>query len=112
LLFEAIGNLLDNAIKFTPEGGAVSVRIKGGPRGTDLTISDTGPGIPPDESETILRRFYRTERSRHTPGNGLGLSLVAAVARLHSMVIIIDQPDTGASVSLRYETKDAARPTA
>ncbi|WP_271023803.1 ATP-binding protein [Rhizobium sp. RCAM05973] len=112
LLFEAIGNLLDNAIKFTPEGGAVSVRIRGGPRVTDITVSDTGPGIPPDESETILRRFYRTERSRHTPGNGLGLSLVAAVARLHAMVIIIDQPDTGASVSLRYETKDAARPMA
>jgi signal transduction histidine kinase len=110
LLFEAIGNLLDNAIKFTPEGGAVSVRIRGGPKQTDITVSDTGPGIPPDESETILRRFYRTERSRHTPGNGLGLSLVAAVARLHGMVIIIAQPGTGASVSLRYETKDAARP--
>jgi signal transduction histidine kinase len=102
LLFEAIGNLLDNAIKFTPAGGRVSVRILGGVGGTTIAVSDTGPGIPEPECEAILRRFYRTERSRHTPGSGLGLSLVAAVARLHGMTVTVDRPTIGACVSLCY----------
>ncbi|MDL2398170.1 sensor histidine kinase [Rhizobium mayense] len=108
LLFEAIGNLVDNAIKFTPEGGRVSVRILDGPEGIGVAVSDTGPGIPERESEAIVRRFYRTERSRQAPGNGLGLSLVAAVARLHGMVVVIDQPTMGASVSLRYPIASGA----
>ncbi|NTJ10373.1 ATP-binding protein [Rhizobium lusitanum] len=56
-----------------------------------LVIEDTGPGIRPEESEAVLRRFYRAERSRHSPGNGPGLSLVAAIARLHNMDLAIDQ---------------------
>lgn len=102
LLFEAIGNLLDNAIKFTPEGGRVSVKILGGLDGTRIAVSDTGPGIPQGEGEAILGRFYRTERSRHTPGNGLGLSLVAAVARLHGMDVVIGHPPVGSCISLHY----------
>jgi signal transduction histidine kinase len=102
LLFEAIGNLLDNAIKFTPEGGRVSVKILGGSDGTRIAVSDTGPGIPQGEGEAILGRFYRTERSRHTPGNGLGLSLVAAIARLHGMDVVIGHPPVGSCISLHY----------
>ncbi|WP_168596317.1 ATP-binding protein [Rhizobium sp. SG570] len=56
-----------------------------------LVVEDTGPGIRPEESEAVLRRFYRAERSRHSPGNGPGLSLVAAIARLHNMDLAIDQ---------------------
>jgi signal transduction histidine kinase len=83
LIFDAIANLVDNAIKHGRAGGQVVVaneNIDGRPV---ISIADDGPGIPADEHEHVLKRFYRLERSRYTPGNGLGLSLVAAVARLH-----------------------------
>jgi signal transduction histidine kinase len=83
LIFDAIANLVDNAIKHGRAGGQVVVaneNIDGRPV---ISVADDGPGIPADEHEHVLKRFYRLERSRYTPGNGLGLSLVAAVARLH-----------------------------
>ena len=100
LLFEAIGNLVENAIKFTPPGGTVSVRtfVNGAVQG--IEISDTGPGIPADQREAVLRRFYRGEQSRHTPGCGLGLALVAGVAGLHDMTINITDANPGCRISL------------
>ena len=83
LIFDAIANLVDNAIKHGRPGGQVVVaneNIEGGPM---ISIADDGPGIPAGEYEHVFKRFYRLEHSRYTPGNGLGLSLVAAVARLH-----------------------------
>jgi signal transduction histidine kinase len=83
LIFDAIANLVDNAIKHGRPGGQVVVaneNIDGGPV---ISIADDGPGIPAGEYEHVFKRFYRLEHSRYTPGNGLGLSLVAAVARLH-----------------------------
>jgi signal transduction histidine kinase len=83
LIFDAISNLVDNAIKHGRAGGQVVVaneNIDGQPV---VSIADDGPGIPADEYEHVFKRFYRLEHSRYTPGNGLGLSLVAAVARLH-----------------------------
>jgi signal transduction histidine kinase len=83
LIFDAIANLVDNAIKHGRAGGQVVVAneiIEGRPV---VSITDDGPGIPVDEHEHVFKRFYRLEHSRYTPGNGLGLSLVAAVARLH-----------------------------
>ena len=83
LIFDAIANLVDNAIKHGRAGGQVVVaneNIDGGPV---ISIADDGPGIPAHEYEQVFKRFYRLEHSRYTPGNGLGLSLVAAVARLH-----------------------------
>ena len=83
LIFDAIANLVDNAIKHGRPGGQVVVaneNIDGGPV---ISIADDGPGIPAGEYEHGFKRFYRLEASRYTPGNGLGLSLVAAVARLH-----------------------------
>jgi signal transduction histidine kinase len=102
LLFEAIGNLLDNAIKFTPEDGRVVVRTFRTDDGLGVSVSDTGPGIPPEEREAVLRRFHRTEKSRHTPGNGLGLSLVAAIARLHGMHLAIGEATPGCCVTLLH----------
>jgi signal transduction histidine kinase len=83
LIFDAIANLVDNAIKHGRTGGQVVVtnEIVGG--SSVISIADDGPGIPPDQYEQVFKRFYRLEHSRYTPGNGLGLSLVAAVARLH-----------------------------
>ena len=83
LLSQAVANLLDNAVKYTPEGGVIRVEATPGEEGPCIAVADTGPGIPEDERENVLRRFYRLDRSRGTPGSGLGLSLVGAVARLH-----------------------------
>jgi signal transduction histidine kinase len=83
LIFDAIANLVDNAIKHGRAGGQVVVaneNIDGKPV---ISIADDGPGIPAHEHEQVFKRFYRLEHSRYTPGNGLGLSLVAAVAHLH-----------------------------
>jgi signal transduction histidine kinase len=83
LLFEAVGNLVDNAIKFTPAGGRALVRAGPGPSGPRIDVVDNGPGVPEAEREAVLQRFYRSARDRQRPGSGLGLSLVAAIARLH-----------------------------
>jgi signal transduction histidine kinase len=83
LLFDATANLVDNAIKHGRETGRVDVQVADGTDGPAITVADDGPGIPEPELPHVFKRFYRLERSRRTPGNGLGLSLVAAVARLH-----------------------------
>jgi signal transduction histidine kinase len=83
LLFDALANLVDNAIKHGREGGEVIVDVAHDRDGAALSVADNGTGIPVTEHQHVFRRFYRLERSRSMPGNGLGLSLVAAVARLH-----------------------------
>jgi len=100
LLFEAIGNLVDNALKFTPPGGRVELRTFANDGRRGIEVSDSGPGIPADQREAVLRRFYRTEQSRHTPGSGLGLALVAGVAGLHDMAIAITDANPGCRVAL------------
>ncbi|MRX06602.1 HAMP domain-containing protein [Pseudoduganella sp. FT25W] len=104
LLFEAIGNLIDNAIKFTPEGGRITVTLAEWQGAMQFDIRDTGPGIPAAEREAVFLRFHRAESSRHLPGNGLGLSLVDAVARLHGMQVAILDSDQGCHISLRLST--------
>jgi signal transduction histidine kinase len=84
LMLQAVANLLDNAIKFTPAGGLV--RLTAARRGetVEIVVADTGPGIPETERPRVTERFYRAETSRGTPGSGLGLTLVEAVAHLHA----------------------------
>jgi signal transduction histidine kinase len=101
LLFEAMGNLVDNAIKYTPSGGRVALRILGTNDGLGIAVSDTGSGIPETERDMVLRRFHRVEKCRHTPGSGLGLSLVAAVAKLHGLRLAIEDASPGCRVTLR-----------
>ena len=72
---EAVSNLVDNAIKFTPAGGAVRIEARMADGRPFLRVSDTGPGVPPQERERIFDRFYRGERSGKSPGHGLGLSI-------------------------------------
>ncbi len=98
LLFEAAGNLVDNALKFTPRGGTVTVCGFNAAGEVGFEVADTGPGIPLEERDPVLRRFYRTEASRHTPGSGLGLALVAAVARLHGMDLAISDARPGCRI--------------
>lgn len=83
LIFEAVANLVDNAIKFTPEGGKIDVCLIVEDERKALRVSDTGPGVPESERNLLIQRFYRSDRSRHTRGLGLGLTLVAAITKLH-----------------------------
>ena len=85
LLTEMLANLLDNAIRHTPAGSNIKVTLADHGAGPVATVADSGPGIPLEEREQVFRRFYRLERSIAQPGNGLGLSLVAAVADLHEI---------------------------
>ena len=98
LLLEAVGNLVDNAIKFTPAGTAVTLSLRCGPGAARLSVADQGPGIPPAERERVLQRFYRTEKSRTVEGSGLGLSLVAAVVALHGFRLRIAAAEPGGGV--------------
>lgn len=103
LLFEAISNLIDNAIKFTPQGGHVTVRTFRSSGQSGVVVVDDGPGIPEEERDAVLRRFHRVEKSRHAPGSGLGLSLVAAVAKLHGLTLSIGSASPGCCVTLSRE---------
>jgi signal transduction histidine kinase len=89
LLIEAVANLVDNAIKFTPAGGRVDIALIRGVSESVVRVSDTGCGIGEGERDAVLRRFYRSEKDRNTPGVGLGLNLVAAIVKLHSFRLAI-----------------------
>jgi signal transduction histidine kinase len=83
LLVEAVANLVDNAIKFTPEGGKVGIELARGEGAVVVRVTDTGCGISASERDAVQRRFYRSDKIRNTPGVGLGLNLVAAIVKLH-----------------------------
>jgi signal transduction histidine kinase len=101
LLFEAAANLVDNAVKFTPAGGSVALRVYQQDAGAVLAVSDTGPGIPAAERDSALKRFYRGDRSRQVPGHGLGLSLVAAIVRLHMFQLCLGTASPGLLAEIR-----------
>ena len=104
LLLEAMSNLVANAIKFTPQGGCVSIRARVAEDGPWVDVSDSGPGIPADQRDVVTRRFYRAESSRSTPGSGLGLSIVSAIAAVHGYTLEIADSDCGARLSLHCRT--------
>lgn len=83
LVLQAVANLLDNAVKFTPEGGRISLLAKRGARAVYIDVADGGLGLSPEDRERAGTRFFRADSARATPGSGLGLSLVRAVANLH-----------------------------
>jgi signal transduction histidine kinase len=95
LLIEGIANLLDNAIKFTPPGGTVHLRVADLGEGPVVRVSDTGPGIPPEERAAVMKRFYRVDKSRHVKGSGLGLSIVLAIVKLHDFNITVGDAQPG-----------------
>jgi signal transduction histidine kinase len=108
LLFEAFSNLVDNAVKFTPSGGRVAVALNQDRDGAVFEVADTGPGIPQESREAVFRRFIRGDKTRLTPGTGLGLSLVAAVARLHSFQLSIDEESIGCCLRMNCWPKRSA----
>jgi signal transduction histidine kinase len=100
LLAQAITNLLDNARVHTPTGTSVTLSLDAGSDWVRLTVADDGPGVARADRAAILQRFYRTEASRTTPGNGLGLSLVGAVAAAHGGSVMIDDNRPGLVITI------------
>ena len=109
LLFQALTNLLDNAIKFCPAGGDIRVATVRKGDIVSLSVADSGPGVPEEERDRVLDRFYRTEASRSTNGSGLGLSLVAAIATVHQARLELTDNKPGLKVSLRFRLPEAEK---
>jgi len=104
-LGQALSNLVDNALKYTPEGGRVTITAAREPGAVTLTVGDNGPGVPPAEREAVWRRLYRGDASRSLRGFGLGLTLVRAVAEAHGgTAAVTDEPGGGARFQLRFPT--------
>ena len=113
LLAQAISNLIDNALKYTPAGGNVVVSVtRQADRRIEVAVADTGPGIAEGDRRKVTERFYRGDASRGTPGVGLGLSLVDAVARLHGTMLELqdNHPGLRASIVLGQDTRPIERP--
>ncbi|MGA7712854.1 MAG: HAMP domain-containing sensor histidine kinase [Rhizomicrobium sp.] len=102
LISQALANLIDNAIKYTPSGGHITIAALETPASVDLTVADSGPGIPVEERPRVLERFVRLEASRNSPGTGLGLSLVAAVARLHEARLTLSDNNPGLKATIAF----------
>jgi signal transduction histidine kinase len=101
LMREALSNLIDNAIKFTPTGGAVRIEARMTEGRPFALVSDTGVGVPTHEQDKIFDRFYRGERSGQTPGHGLGLSIAETIAKLHGFKLTVGHNNPGARFELR-----------
>ena len=108
LLFQAFANVIENAIKYTPDNGALSISLIRLSTELVVTISDNGPGIPESEREKVFRRFYRLDQSRSSSGNGLGLSMVSAVISLHSGSITLEDNNPGLRTVIRLPLTEAA----
>lgn len=104
LISQAVGNLLDNAIKYTPREGQVILAVSHSNGRSRITVTDSGPGIPADLREKVLQRFVRLDSSRSLPGNGLGLALVKAVADLHSAELTLEENSPGLRISLSFDS--------
>ena len=109
LMREALSNLVDNAIKFTPAGGAVRIEARTVDGRPHVCVSDTGVGVPPQERTRIFERFYRGERSGKSSGHGLGLSIAETIANLHGLELTVEDNNPGARFELRAAAPARAR---
>ena len=107
LLTEMLASLLDNAITHTPPGAHIEVSLQNGGSLVTASVADDGHGVPPAERDRIFRRFYRLERSIRIPGNGLGLSMVAAVAELHGIELSTGDNGPGLRIALTFEARQS-----
>jgi signal transduction histidine kinase len=103
LLTQLIANVIENAIKHSPTGASIGLVTSKSPSALAVAVTDSGPGIPAEERVRVFQRFYRLERSRSTPGSGLGLSLVEAIASLHQISIELTDNAPGLRVTLRFQ---------
>lgn len=102
LLTQLISNLVENAFTHTPTCGSIALRVHAVDSRAVLDVADCGPGVPPDERDKILRRFYRLDRSRSTPGAGLGLAMVQAIAQLHAGEVELMDNEPGLIARVRF----------
>jgi signal transduction histidine kinase len=109
LIQQAVANLVDNALKFSPPGATVTLALSASPA-LCITVADHGPGMSDAERERAAERFYRAEAARSTPGSGLGLSLVNAVAMLHGGVLMLFNNDPGVRAEMHLGEAAAAHP--
>ena len=111
MIQQAIANMLDNAIKFSPPNGMIRLSahtVPGAPGGIEIVVADDGPGIPPQDRERAAERFFRGETARSTPGSGLGLALVQAVAMLHGGALRLEDNAPGLRAVLHLPAAGAA----
>lgn len=102
LVAQLLVNLLDNALRHTPPMSAIEVSLGEVADGIELTVSDNGPGIAPEDRQRVFERFVRLDRSRSTPGHGLGLRLVAAIAKAHNATIALQDNNPGVRMIIRF----------
>lgn len=107
LITQALANLIDNAIKYSAPGSKIVVGLEPNQEGPGLFVSDNGPGIPEEDRPRVVERFVRLEASRNSPGTGLGLSLVSAVARLHDAEFVLSDNGPGLRAELKFSTHNS-----
>ena len=105
LITQALANLVDNAIKYLSPGSEILVAIEQVQSGPSLVVADNGPGIPQEDRPRVVERFVRLEASRHSPGTGLGLSLVSAVARLHDAEFVLSDNGPGLRAEIKFSAE-------
>ena len=110
LIQQAIANLLDNAVKFSPPGREVRLAASAMTGAVQVAVADQGPGIPPADRKRATERFYRGESARNTPGAGLGLALVQAVAQLHGGALALEDASPGLRAILTLPAPDEPPP--
>ncbi|TPK59981.1 sensor histidine kinase, partial [Mesorhizobium sp. B2-4-19] len=110
LLTQMFANLVENALRHCPPGTTIKLSVKRQGERVLASVADNGPGIPPDEREQVFQRLYRLDHSRSTPGNGLGLSLVRAIADLHGASIALDDCQPGLAVVVSFPLVKSAAP--
>jgi len=102
LLLQLVANLIENGLQHCPPGTAIELDLKGSAKSPTITVADNGPGIPARERENVFRRFYRLEAERSSPGHGLGLSLVQAIADLHGATVMLSDNKPGLRISVTF----------
>jgi signal transduction histidine kinase len=102
LLTQMLANLVENAVRHTPIGSRIEIMFARKATGVVGSVADSGPGVPADERKRIFRRMYRLERSRTTPGSGLGLAVVAAIANLHGIELVVGDHSPGLIITMRF----------
>jgi signal transduction histidine kinase len=110
LLTQLFANLVENAIRHGDKGNLISVSAEAHGKQIVVNVADHGPGIPEAERENVLRRFYRLDRSRSTPGDGLGLALVKAIADLHGAKLFLSDADPGLVCTVAFFKHDSLQP--
>lgn len=106
LLAQAVANVLDNAIKYSPAGGSVRITARGTRDGSEIVVADDGPGVPAADRSRVIDRFVRLDTSRDRPGSGLGLPLVEAVTRLHGGTLALEDNAPGLKVRMSFPGPD------